>query len=460
MRRRPAYFAMSPYSAPAKPLMRDYFYQLVDSLTALLQREEVLTCFFAAEETDFVRFNHARVRQAGKVTQHSIALDLIRGQRHASASLTLAGTLEQDQPRLQALLAELRELREILPPDPHLLYASEVNSSEIQAANELLASAAMIEAITGIGRGLDLVGILASGAQHNGFANSLGQRNWNSRYSFNFDWSLYLQDDKAVKARYAGFQWQDDELRQRMQNACAELEILGRAPRSLRPGDYRVYLTPMALEEIIDLLGWGGFGLRAHRTGSSPLLRMTDQDVRLNPALTLIENTADGIAPDFQQAGFIRPPELTLIEQGVFKNYLVSPRSAAEYGVPGNGAGDHEGPVALDMAAGALAMDEVLQALDTGLYIGNLWYLNYSDRNSARITGMTRFATFWVENGRIQSPVNVLRFDDSVYRLLGDQLLALTREREFLLDPGSYGARSSRSARLPGALIGNMRFTL
>ncbi len=105
-------------------------------------------------------------------------------------------------------------------------------------------------------------------------------------------------------------------------------------------------------------------------------------------------------------------------------------------------------------------MGDALQALDRGLYIGNLWYLNYSDRNSARITGMTRFATFWVENGGIQAPVNALRFDDSLYRLLGDQLLALTREREFLLDPGSYGARSSRSARLPGALIGAMRFTL
>ena len=63
---------------------------------------------------------------------------------------------------------------------------------------------------------------------------------------------------------------------------------------------------------------------------------------------------------------------------------------------------------------------------------------------------MTRFATFWVEHGRIQAPVAVLRFDETLYHLLGDRLLGLTVEQELLLDPGSYGSRSTRSARLRG----------
>ena len=61
----------------------------------------------------------------------------------------------------------------------------------------------------------------------------------------------------------------------------------------------------------------------------------------------------------------------------------------------------------------------MLAALGTGLYIGNLWYLNYSDRPAGRMTGMTRFATFWVEGGRIVAPVTPLRFDDTLYRMLG-----------------------------------------
>ena len=62
--------------------------------------------------------------------------------------------------------------------------------------------------------------------------------------------------------------------------------------------------------------------------------------------------------------------------------------------------------------------DRVNEALDTGLYVGNLWYTNFSDRAACRTTGMTRFATFWVEDGDIVAPVDVLRFDEALGRLL------------------------------------------
>jgi hypothetical protein len=73
---------------------------------------------------------------------------------------------------------------------------------------------------------------------------------------------------------------------------------------------------------------------------------------------------------------------------------------------------------------------------------------------------MTRFATFWVEGGRIVAPVGPMRFDDTVYRMLGDNLIDLTRSRELLPDPSTYEQRSTASARLPGALLGALRFTL
>jgi predicted Zn-dependent protease len=73
---------------------------------------------------------------------------------------------------------------------------------------------------------------------------------------------------------------------------------------------------------------------------------------------------------------------------------------------------------------------------------------------------MTRFATFWVERGRIVAPVTPMRFDDTVYRMLGENLAQLTRERELLPDVSTYGERSTSSSRLPGALITSLKFTL
>jgi predicted Zn-dependent protease len=79
---------------------------------------------------------------------------------------------------------------------------------------------------------------------------------------------------------------------------------------------------------------------------------------------------------------------------------------------------------------------------------------------ACRITGMTRFATFWVENGAIQAPLNVMRFDETLYRMLGENLVALTAERELLLDSSTYGARSTASSRMPGAVVKDFTFTL
>jgi hypothetical protein len=47
-----------------------------------------------------------------------------------------------------------------------------------------------------------------------------------------------------------------------------------------------------------------------------------------------------------------------------------------------------------------------------------------------------------------------------VFRLLGDNLLALTTERELLIDSDSWGERANGSARLPGALVKDFMFVL
>jgi hypothetical protein len=53
-----------------------------------------------------------------------------------------------------------------------------------------------------------------------------------------------------------------------------------------------------------------------------------------------------------------------------------------------------------------------------------------------------------------------MRFDDSVYRILGESLVDFTRERELLPDTSTYVERQTGSARLPGALLSALRFTL
>lgn len=441
--------------------MQTYFHELAGFAESSLRGREVLLLTFSGEESSFVRFNRSAVRQAGAVEQRRVGLQLIDGKRRVAIHLTVSGDVSLDRGRVREAVRAGRERLDAVPEDPYLLYSTEVRSTESGHANRLPEDEGqVVESIAAAGEGRDLAGLYMAGGVHRGFANSLGQRNWFSTFTHHFDWSFHLDGDKAVKCAYAGFVWDPSEFRERVERAAAELDVLGRPPRTLRPGRYRVYLAPQALAEVVDLLCWGGFGVTARRTRRTPLLRMVADRAALDPSVSMIEDTGAGLAANFDDAGFLKPDRITLMDRGRLGEPLVSPRAAQEYGLPANGASARESPESLAMAAGALPQREVLAALGAGIFINNLWYLNYSDRDACRMTGMTRFAGLWVENGEVQAPVDVMRFDETLYRMLGDNLVGLTRERELLPDANTYGGRSTRSVRLPGAIVEDFALTL
>ena len=438
--------------------MKDQFYGLAGRLEKSLHKGETLLCNFSAERSDFVRFNKALVRQAGSVEQSYLSLRLVRDRRQVSATIALSGNGE-DGAHAADTLGRLRDAVGDLPEDPWLLINEKPQSTNTERHGTVLPAQEVVEQTLRFAKGRDLVGFYAGGTIYRGFANSLGQRNWHEVDSFDFDWCIYRQGDQAVKTSYAGFGWNPVDFAAKMQRASEQVELLGLPARKLEPGEYRAYLSPRALVDVMGMLSWGGFSARSRQTKQSPLLRMQEGRT-LAPKVTLTENISEGVAPAFQAEGFIKPAVVELIRKGNLADALVSPRSAKEYKLATNGAGGDESPQSLDVAAGGLAEAEVLGKLGTGLYISNLWYLNFSDRPAGRITGMTRFATFWVENGRIVAPVTPMRFDESVYRMLGESLVDFTRERELLPDSSTYGERQTASARLPGALLQSLKFTL
>lgn len=437
----------------------DSFKALVDWLRDALRTPEQFTLSYAAESSAFVRFNHAKVRQAGQVQQASIGFKLINDGRHADLDITLSGDPEVDLQRLAEGLQQLRETLPLLPQDPYLLLNHDDWRSNNVQDHPLPDTEQVVTEITQAAEGLDLVGFYAAGPISRGFASSSGAFGWHQANSFNFDFSLFHENGQAVKASYAGHDWNSAGFSRRFQQAREQLAFLGRPLRTLAPGQYRAYLAPAALEEVMGMLSWGGFSAQSIASKSSPLQKLYGGDSSFSPLVSLDEKVSGSLSPAFSGEGYPRS-DLRLIVEGKAGEQLVSSRSSAEYGLTANGAGGGEAPSALNMAAGALPDAEILKQLGTGLYISNLWYLNYSDQPAARLTGMTRFATFWVENGEIQAPVSTMRFDDSAYSLLGSQLEALTEERELMLSASTYSQRNTSSALLPGALVSRLTLTL
>ncbi|MHC6227737.1 TldD/PmbA family protein [Pseudomonas sp. X10] len=439
------------------PLQR--FQDLVSDLSGALQAEEAFTLGYSAEHSQFIRFNHARVRQAGSVSQASALLKLVRDGRQAELHFTLGDDPQVDRDRLREALAQLRQTLPLLAADPYLkLDESPWQSHSLQEQPLPECSEVLAQVEQGAGA-LDLVGIYAAGPVCRGFATSFGAFGWHQANSFNFDWSLFHANGQAVKANYAGQAWSSEAFAARLQQAREQLEYLGRPLRVLSPGRYRAYLAPAALDEIAGLLCWGGFSAQSLATGNSPLQRLYSSDAQLSPLVSFSEQVSGSLSPAFSDEGSPRS-DLRLIGEGRALERLISARSAAEFALQANGADSYESPCALSLAPGDLASDQILAHLGTGLYISNLWYLNYSDLPAARMTGLTRFATFWVEDGKLQAPVSTMRFDDSLYNLLGSQLEGLTRERELILSTSTYGQRQTGSSHLPGALVKALTLTL
>ncbi len=442
--------------------LAEHFDALAEHLGALGASApgEDWTCWFDGEDSDFVRFNQGRVRQPGTVWQRTLHLRWIRDGRHASIEVDLSGELGSDRELLSREVARLRERLGDLPEDPHLLWNTEGGDVHNVDPSDLAPSEEVVRQVVKAAEGLDLVGIYAAGTQACAFASSRGQRCWDESRTFHLDWCLYHQADKAVKSSFAGTHWSNEGLVSRMERAREQLAVFQRPVMTISPGRYRAYLAPAAVAEVLSTVCWGGFGHKDHQTRTTSLLPMLTKGAKLDPRVSLWEDTGRATAPAFQSDGFLKPDTVPLITEGALVGTLISPRSAREYGVAPNGAGGGESPEALAMAGGGLDEAAAVAALGTGILVSNLWYLNYSDRAAGRLTGMTRFATSWVENGEVVAPLGVMRFDETVFHLFGDGLVDLTHEPELQLSADTYFRRSFSSIRVPGALVKDMRFTL
>ena len=448
--------------------MRDLFDLAADAAFACLAGGELATLWFEAEDSQFVRLNGARIRQAGSVQRPLATLRLILGARQASETLVLTGQPGEDTTRVQAAIAALRDVLSDSADDPHLLVARGALHSEARAELRAPDAFELGERIARLARGLDLVGFIASGPIARGFASATAAgrevSHWFDTCSASVDFSIHRPPDRAVKAQLAGDAASgllaDSAIEAELQRSARLSEWLDLPPVDVRPGRHRVLLEPAATAELLGMAEWSGFSVRAHRTRNSPLARFHDGEVAFDPRVTLTEEPAAGGAPRFQSDGYLMPPRLSLIEAGRRASLLVSPRSEREFGVPANGAPASESPTALRLAPGDLPDEDALRALDTGLWVSNLWYLNWSDRLGARVTGMTRFACFWVRNGKVAGPVAPLRFDDSVYRIFGSELEALGAQPRWMPDTSTYDARSTGSVSAPSMLLRSLAVVL
>lgn len=435
------------------------FRQLAERVAAEIQPAEQFTLTLAGEVSQFTRFNQAQVRQTGSVSDGNLRFTLMCDERTSTYSLPFTGQLTADWQSLYRAMLDLRAELPQLPTDPYIVHPSGSAQSREVYQGSLLAGDAIASTLLPPVANLAFNGFYAGGLAFRAYADSAGQRHWFETPSFTLDYSLFDERGQAVKGTVAGHSWDQADYLQKIAASKQQLALFSRPTQTIPRGQYRTYFSPTAAAELVKMLSWGGVGEADLQQGNSALGRL-QQGETLSPSFSLQENFERGGVPRFNSLGEVAPVQLPVIQSGQLVNTLVSARSAKEYGTPSNAAEPREKLRAPEVSPGQLAIADILPKLHTGLYLSNLHYLNWSDHRQGRVTGMTRYACFWVEAGEIVAPIENLRFDDSLYRYLGENLIDLTDCQEFIPAVGTYDQRSLGGIWTPGLLVEDFRYTL
>ena len=440
--------------------MEKTFNNLCESLFSQLMPGENLVLSLNGENSQFVRFNNASVRQTGMVDDADLGLKFIFNGRTCNGGFTISGDYNVDQKRGLNEIERMRKESKEIPEDPFLVMPVDTGSShEIKNANGLAFEYA-VDAILPAMKGTDFVGILANGKMYRGSANNLGQKHWFETESFCLDYSLVTPEHQMVKGCYAGSDWNQSEYEDYVSQSRTKLSLMEKKPMKIDTGEYRTWFEAAAVADFLGMFSWNGISEASLRQGCSGFGRMRNDDVRLSTKFSILEDFSPGFCPKFNSNGEVSPNSIPLIQNGTLKNTLVSSRSAKEYGVESNFAEGGEYLRSPRMEPGNLNQENVTKEIDRGLYLSNIHYLNWSDNAGGRITGLTRYACFWVENGEIVAPIETMRFDDSFYRFFGEKLVDVEDKVTVVPEVSTYGQRSLGATTCPGILVDSFALTL
>lgn len=440
--------------------MKKVFNSISDSLFKELKSGEDVILSFSGENSQFIRFNNGSVRQTGMVDDADIELKFISNNRICGGGFTISGDMEIDLARGKHEIERMRHETNELPEDPFLVLPKNLGSSNVIKEANGLKFEDSIDAILPAMSGTDFVGILANGKMFRGNANSKGQNHWFETDTYSLDYSLVTSAHQMVKGSFSGSDWNQEEYESYVKRSKEKLSLMERKPIKIKTGDYRTWFESAAVSDFLGMFSWNGISEASLRQGCSGFGKMRHNDTRLSPKFSVIEDFSPGYCPKFNSDGEVAPDELALIEAGQLKNTLISSRSAKEYGLESNYAENGEFLRSPRMATGNLNQDDVVKKLDKGLFLSNIHYLNWSDNPGGRITGLTRYACFWVEGGEIVAPIETMRFDDSFYRFFGDQLSEVEDRLYSNPEVGTYGGRSLGATACPGILVNSFSLTL
>ncbi len=236
------------------------------------------------------------------------------------------------------------------------------------------------------------------------------------------------------------------------------------APRHVPPGRYTVVLEEEAVAEMLGFLAYGALNGLEFLEGKSPFAGRLGE--RPYPAwITLRDDPTDArganVSIDFEGA---HKAPLTLIREGVIEQVAWDSATARRAGVRNTGhalpAPNPHGPMPLNLvlSPGTHARSELVAQVQRGLLITRFHYVNEVDPAKTLLTGMTRDGTFLIEDGHVTSPVQDLRWVESIEGVL-TRTRAIGNAVRLISEGPGYGIRFLTGSLVPALLVDDFEIT-
>ncbi|MBI3616286.1 MAG: TldD/PmbA family protein [Candidatus Omnitrophica bacterium] len=232
-------------------------------------------------------------------------------------------------------------------------------------------------------------------------------------------------------------------------------------PQEIPLGKYNVLLEPEAVAELLEWLGYIGFGAKQVMERTSFMAGRMGEKI-MGRSISIHDDGAnpEGLGVPFDYEG-IPKQRVSLIDQGVASGIVYDSQFAKLHRQTSTGhAGSYdqyEGPLPtnLFLSAGDTSREELLKKMDRGLWITRFHYVSgLLKTQEALMTGLTRDGTFLVKKGKSNGAVKNLRFTQSILEAFSN-VAAASKERHLVADP----AQGLSAAVCPALLIKNFTFT-
>jgi predicted Zn-dependent protease len=219
-------------------------------------------------------------------------------------------------------------------------------------------------------------------------------------------------------------------------------------------GEYEVILAPRCIGELLGYYSWTSLAAAsidqqdtdlAGREGEQIFPEFfTLHDLPHHPAVIGMSYSSDGHLSE----------DLPIFERGVFKNFFVDCYYAHKLKMHENGnSGD-----CLVMQTGDISLPDMIKSVKKGLYISSFHYMNFINSRETSLTGLTRDGTFLIEDGKLTSVVNNLRFTEKIADVINN-ITAIENRAYTVPSSGNYSTFSISACSMPHVRVKKFSIT-